>query len=145
MKTIKNQILLLISLLFLFSFTACDSDHQNKKEVKSKLEQKVEQFKGKLKAEQKELKAELKETLNDFNDELTGFEEKLENSGEKLDENRQKALDKLKMQGQLIEEKTKKAKNISEENWEEFKSNIIEERKEFQQAMKVFFESEKEK
>lgn len=143
MKTIKKQIPILLSLIFLLSLMACEPNKKDKQENKTKLEKKVEQFKGDFKEEQDKLEKDLNQSVEEFNQKLDVYEKELDTMGNQLDEAREEVLFNLKAQRDSIAAEAKMVRNITEENWNDFKDKVEKESNDFQDAVKDFFSEDK--
>jgi len=146
MKTLKKQIPVIISLIILFSFSACNENSQkDSSQDKTKLEKKMNEVKSNIKEEQKKLEKELDKTVDEFDDRIAVMEDELEETGDKLDDAKENILMNLKAQRDSIEAEAKQVKNVSQENWNDFKNKVTKKSKEFKKAVKDFFDSEDNK
>jgi len=143
MKTLKRQLILVLSLLFLISFNACDQSNQNKKsQDKTKLEKKISDIKTNIKKEREKIEAELNRTVKEFDDKIAVLEDDLEKTGGKLDDTKKNILMNLKAQRDSIKAEAQTVKNVSKENWNDFKNKVSKETKDFNKSVKDFFDTE---
>jgi hypothetical protein len=143
MKTLKRIFAITFTFTILIGISACKNGTMNSNdqgEGDSEMNEKTEQIKDDMQQQKEVLKSKIKSAMDDFDKNIASFEANLNEKGGTLDEKTEETLDELKDKRKKLELKLDEITDKTSDSWEDFKTEVSDQTKDFQKGVKEFFQ-----